>query len=286
MVSLPIPHCAEVPISVFTLLPDLTGDEMLLETIDDTDSSVSSISSFSSVAVAASSLSAKPKPFSQGQLNDLVRDLGLSEELSEILASRLGEHDILDSGTKITFYRDRDDLLICFFTIEDDFVYCNNIQDLLSKNKSSRVQTEEWRLFINNSKRSLKCVLLNNGSKFTCVPTGHFVIVKKHYMNVKMVLQKVLYSEHNWAICVDFKMINFLLGQQRGEVHQTSLFSLLLGQSHYWSSVGKEGLAEREDLAMGDKNIIHEPLVNRDRIILPRLYVKLGLMKQFVKALD
>ena len=37
---------------------------------------------------------------------------------------------------------------------------------------------------------------------------------------------------------------------------------------------------------MGDKNVINEPLVNRDRIILPPLHIKLGLMKQFVKALD
>ena len=42
----------------------------------------------------------------------------------------------------------------------------------------------------------------------------------------------------------------------------------------------------REDLAVGNKNIINEPLVNRDRIILPPLHIKLGLVKQFVKALD
>ena len=79
----------------------------------DADSSNSNINSSSSMA-AASSLSAKPKPFSQAQMNDLVRDLGLSNKLSEILASRRHEHDIVDSGTKITFYRDRDDLLIRF----------------------------------------------------------------------------------------------------------------------------------------------------------------------------
>ena len=123
----PIPHCAEVPVPVFTSLPDLTADEMLLEAMDDTDSSDSSISCSSRTAAAASSLSAKLKPFSQGQLNYLVRDIGLSKESSEILASRLGDHGILDSGTKITFYRDRDDLLIRFFTMQDDFVYCNNI---------------------------------------------------------------------------------------------------------------------------------------------------------------
>ena len=104
--------CAEVPAPVFTSLPDLTADEMLLEAMDDSDSSDSSISSSSSMTAAASSLIAKPKPFSQGQLNDLVRDLGLSKKSSEILASRLGEHGMLYSRTNITFYRDRDDLWI------------------------------------------------------------------------------------------------------------------------------------------------------------------------------
>ena len=55
----PIPHCTEVP--VFTFLPNLTADEMLLEAMDDTGNSDSSISSSSTMAAAASSLSAKPK---------------------------------------------------------------------------------------------------------------------------------------------------------------------------------------------------------------------------------
>ena len=78
----PIPHCTEVPVPAFTFLPDLSADEMLLEAMDDTDSSHSSISSSSSMAAAESSLIAKPKPFSQGQLNDLVRDLDLSKKSS------------------------------------------------------------------------------------------------------------------------------------------------------------------------------------------------------------
>ena len=48
----------------------------------------------------------------------------------------------------------------------------------------------------------------------------------------------------------------------------------------------KKDWPAREDLAVDDKNIINEPLVNRDRIILPPLHIKLCLMKQFVKALD
>ena len=98
--------------------------------------------------------------------------------------------------------------------MEDDLVYCNNIQGLLSEMALPEYNPDEWRLFIDSSKRSLKCVLRHNGSKFACVPIGHSVVVKEHYLHVKMVLQKLRYSEYNWAICVDFKMVNFLMGQQ------------------------------------------------------------------------
>ena len=153
---------------------------MLLKAMDDFHSSNSSTDSSSSMAAATSLLSAKLKPFSQGQPNDLVCDLGLFKESSEILASRLGEHGTLNSGTKITFYQDRDDLLIRFFTKEDDFIYCNNIQGLLSKMGLSEYNPDEWRLFIDSSKLSLRCELLHNGNKFACVPIRHFVIIKEH----------------------------------------------------------------------------------------------------------
>ena len=35
-----------------------------------------------------------------------------------------------------------------------------------------------------------------------------------------------------------------------------------------------------------EKNIINDPLVNQKHVILPPLYIKLGLMKQFIKALN
>ena len=65
----------------------------------------------------------KVKPFSQSQLNDQIRDLALSKEASEVLASRLSEHGILDSKTKITFYPRRDEALSNYFTKEDNFVF-------------------------------------------------------------------------------------------------------------------------------------------------------------------
>ena len=53
--------------------------------------------------------------------------------------------------------------------------------------------------------------------------------------------------------------------------------------SQHWV---KKDWPSREDLTVGDKNVINEPLVNRDRIILPPLHIKLSILKQFVKALN
>ena len=37
---------------------------------------------------------------------------------------------------------------------------------------------------------------------------------------------------------------------------------------------------------LGEKNIKNVPLVNREKVLLPPLHIKLGLMKQFLEALD
>ena len=129
----------------------------------------------------------------------------------------------------------------------------------------------EWRVFIDGSKRSLKCVLLHKGNKFASFPIGHSVVVKEHYLNVKMILNKLGNNEHNWAICVDFKMVNFLLGQQGGYTKYPCFLC-------YWDSRAttqhwvKKDCPAREDLAVGDKNFITEPLVNRDRIVSSTLH--------------
>jgi hypothetical protein len=39
-------------------------------------------------------------------------------------------------------------------------------------------------------------------------------------------------------------------------------------------------------MVVGGQNEVNETLVARDRIILPPLHIKLGLIKQFVKALN
>ena len=42
---------------------------------------------------------------------------------------------------------------------------------------------------------------------------------------------------------------------------------------------------KRNSYAPGVKNIQHIPLVNSDKVLMPPLHIKLGLMKNFVKAM-
>ena len=70
------------------------------------------------------------------------------------------------------------------------------------------------RLFIDSSKISLMWVLLHNRNMYGCIPIGHSVTMKEAYGNIKLILERLKYGDYQWLICVDLKMVNFLLGQQ------------------------------------------------------------------------
>ena len=97
--------------------------------------------------------------FNQEELSNLIRDLNLSKESSELLAFPLNDQNLLQQGTKITFYRIRDKEFLRFLEELSDPVFCTDIPGLLLKLDVSKYKPEEWRLFIDSSKRSLKYVL-------------------------------------------------------------------------------------------------------------------------------
>ena len=157
-----------------------------------------------------------PHPFSQKELNDLVRDLSLSTDSAELLASRLKEKNLLPDSARISFFRNRHQEYLRFFSPVKELVYCTDNAQLLFKLGVLQYEPKDWRLFIDNSKRSLKWVLLHNSNQFSSVPIAHSTTLKEKYEAVKYVLEKIGYDQHKWFICVDLEMVNFLLGQQSG----------------------------------------------------------------------
>jgi len=109
--------------------------------------------------------------------------------------------------------------------------------------------------------------------------------MKEEYKAISLVLEKINYQEHQWVICVDLKMVNFLLGQQSGYTKYPCFLCLWESRAkhEHWA---RKDWPPREYMVVGRQNVINKPLVARDRIILPPLHIKLGLMKQFVKALN
>ena len=76
--------------------------------------------------------------------------------------------------------------------------------------------SSNWRLFIDSPKRNLKCILLHTGNKYGSIPIGHSVVLKKNYSNIKVVLERLKYCDNQCLVCVDLKIVNFLLEQQGG----------------------------------------------------------------------
>ena len=91
-------------------------------------------------------------------------------------------------------------MLSDYFTKEDIFVFCKNVKGLLTAMGVPQYKPCEWRVFIDSSKQSLKCILLHNASTYAGVPIGHSETLKESYSTVQMVLQKLCYNEHKWAI--------------------------------------------------------------------------------------
>ena len=75
-------------------------------------------------------------------------------------------------------------------------MYCADIAQLLLKLGVPQYEPKIWRLFIDSSKRSLKCVLLHNGNQFASVPIAHSTTLKEKYEAVKYVMEKIGFDQH------------------------------------------------------------------------------------------
>ncbi|GBM45678.1 hypothetical protein AVEN_237916-1 [Araneus ventricosus] len=161
-----------------------------------------------------------PHLISQSDLNDLVRDLNLSKNQSELLASRLKEWNLLEKETKVCSLRKRLQDFQDFFSRGGDVIFCNDV-DSLFKALGQRFSTCGTRT--------------PGGTRRT----------SWWYANSK-----------SWN------------SRDR--------------KNHYIKKVW----SKRQFLIPGVKNIENERLVASEKILLPPLHIKLGLMKNFVKAMD
>ena len=80
------------------------------------------------------------------------------------------------------------------------------------------------------------------------------------------------------------RMVSILLSQQGGYTKYPCCFCLWNSRADKLHWTGKSW--DSRELVVGHHNVIRQPSVPTERIVLPPLHIKLGLIKQFVKALD
>jgi len=114
---------------------------------------------------------------------------------------------------------------------------------------------------------------------------AHAANVKESFESMKLLLGKIKYDEIKWKLCGDLTVVALLLGLQLGYTK----FCCFLGE---WDSRDKKNhhvnklWPKRTSLTPGETNVVNPPLVLPEKIFLPPLHIKLGLMKNFVKGMD
>ena len=190
---------------------------------------------------------------------------------------------MLERDVKVSYYRKRNRDLSSAFKVEGPFCYCNDIEELFPSLGAVHI-ANEWRLFIDSSKRSLKAVLLHIGNKKPSIPIAHSAQLKESYDSIDYLLNAIRYSDYQWSLCGDLKVIGILMGLQGGFTKHCCFLCL-------WDSRATAHPYEtkkwptRNSYAPGVKNIQHTPIVNPDKVLMPPLHIKLGLTKTFVKAM-
>ncbi|XP_076308555.1 uncharacterized protein LOC143223969 [Tachypleus tridentatus] len=111
------------------------------------------------------------------------------------------------------------------------------------------------------------------------------VHLKEEYNSVNTLREALKYDEYGWEVIGDFKMVAFLMGHQGG-------FTMFPFYLCLWDSRDTTAHYNRmhwpqwTELSVGWHNVKCEPLVDLQKVLFLPLYIKLGLMKPFVTALD
>ena len=192
--------------------------------------------------------------------------------------------NLLAPGTKVTVIRRRSELFSNLFSEDGELFYCNDIFELIHT-LVGKYDPNDWRFFIDSSKKSIKAVLLHIGNILPSVPIAYSTTMKETFQNLQFMLKKIRYSEHNWLICADLKVIAILTGLQLGYTKYCCFLCLWDSKARSEHYVRKQW-PPRLVSHPGQHNIANISLVPQEKIILPPLHIKLGLFKQFVKAFN
>ena len=113
------------------------------------------------------------------------------------------------------FHRGRHEEFKDFISLEDGVVFCNDVCSVMEV-LGHEYNPDQWPLFNDSSKVSLKVVLLHNGNGLPSVPLAHAPNMKESYESTKLLLGKIKYDEFKWKLHGDLKVVALSLRMRPG----------------------------------------------------------------------
>ena len=98
------------------------------ENSSDSDDTVNDTYFDDILAIRSTTSMAQSEYFDQSELIDLALGLGLSKELTELLAYTIGKKHVLKSGTNVSFYWHNEEEFRQYFHEDSVFVTCTDIR--------------------------------------------------------------------------------------------------------------------------------------------------------------
>ena len=142
-------------------------------------------------------ITTEPHLIDESELHDLLRDLDLPNVKAELFASRLNSGICFKVVSKFVVFVHVNSLWSSFFSMKGGLVYCTDVYGIMQEFGYSH-RPEEWRLFIDSSKLSLKAVLLHNKNMLPSIPVGYAAHVKENYKNITRTYNKFVGSVVEW----------------------------------------------------------------------------------------
>ncbi|KAF2365902.1 hypothetical protein FHG87_003345 [Trinorchestia longiramus] len=102
---------------------------------------------------------------------------------------------------------------------------------------------------------------------------------------MELLLKAVKYNQYQWNLCGDFKVIGLHMSMQAGFT-KYCCFLCLWGSGAVSKHYKQKDSVSRSTFVPGEHSVLENPLVDTNKVFLPPLHIKLGLMKNFVKAMD
>lgn len=260
-----------------------------------------------------------PTLTNQTELDKLIRDSGVGLYQAYHLSKEMKKKNTLTHNTRISHYRTRYREFREYFTTKNynlpikvrefervkvtkgriskkpkkkltkinkrfAFFYCSNFKGL-SQKLNNDSNSQNYLLFIDSSCKSLKAVLLHTSGQGHPLIMAYAPGVPESRDSMQAILECIKYTDFEFDIIADFKVINLLIGLgEGGASSHMPCFLCLWPQHSNKTNFEQKSWPPRSRFVVNEDSLKYLPLVNSSKIRLPTLHIKLGLFSSFIRT--